>query len=193
MKIRGASMSRSQRLRRVVATVLMATCIATTWGQQPAAPPAQQKINLDIPSQPVAGALTALGQQSGLTIMLAAAAKSDVVSPAVVGEYTPDEALRRILDASGLKADYLDSKTVSVRTARSNSNAAGTTPESEQPKSEVSPARVRQKAQGSEPQGHRAADANSGSEPQTKNDSLPDENRGMAEILIRGSRTMNVD
>src|SRR6185437_15224353 len=119
MKIRGASMSRSQWLRGVVATVLMATGVAGAWGQQAAAPSAtnQQKISLDIPSQPVAGALTALGQQSGLTIMLASAAKSDAISPAVVGDYTPDEALRKLLTSSGLKAEYLDSKTVSIRTA----------------------------------------------------------------------------
>src|SRR6185312_9638842 len=111
-------MSRSQWLRGVVATVLMATCVAG-WGQQ-ALPPLQQKVNLDIPSQPVAGALTALGRQSGLTIMLAAAAPSNAVSPAVVGDYTPDEALRRILESSGLKAEYLDQKTVKVAQANSD-------------------------------------------------------------------------
>src|SRR6185437_2995382 len=101
-------MSRSQWLRGVVATVLMATCVGGAWGQQAATPrQVAQKVSLDIPSQPIAGALTALGQQSGLTIMLAAAANSDAVSPAVVGDYTPDEALRKVLASSGLRAVYL--------------------------------------------------------------------------------------
>jgi len=178
-------MSRSQRLRGVLATVLMATSIAGAWGQSAAAPPAQQKVNFDIASQPVAGALTALGQQSGLTIMLASAAKSEAMSPAIVGDYTPDEALRKIIASSGLKAEYLDSKTVAIRAA------------AEEPK----PATANKSATGDQDPGHQKVDGEapvsteqkSEHPPETSNEPPLEERKGIAEILIKGSRTMNID
>ena len=183
-------MSRSQWLRGVVVTVLMATSFTPAWGQQAAAPSAttQQKISLDIPSQSVVGALTALGQQSGLTIMLAAAAKSDATSPAVVGDYTPDQALKRILTASGLKAEYLDSKTVAIRTVEAPKPATDSSTGTKSPT-------------GAQETGHQEVDKEvpgptqqtSEQPPQTSNEQPLDERRGMAEILIKGSRTTNID
>lgn len=113
-------MNRSQRLRSVLATVLMAACVAGAWGQQTAphsvekVVPSSQKVSFDIASQPVADALTALAQQSGLTIMLASGVNGDVVTPALRGEYTAEEALTRMLGPTGLRAEYLDAKTVKV-------------------------------------------------------------------------------
>jgi iron complex outermembrane recepter protein len=95
--------------------------VGGAWGQEAPSGAWSVKVRFDIPREPLPTALAALGQQSGLDVALEAGARSDFVSPRVVGSYTPDEALRRILDNSGLKADYLGPRTVAIRTAQSSS------------------------------------------------------------------------
>lgn len=75
-------------------------------------------MNFEIAAQPLSEALTALGAQSGLTIIVETELSRGIQATALSGRYTPDEALRRLLEPAGLKAEYLDSKTVAVRLAR---------------------------------------------------------------------------
>ncbi len=77
---------------------------------------------LDIPAQPVASALTDLGLQTGLTIIIETKVSLGVKSEAVHGSYTADEALKKLLEPVRLRADYLDSKTVAIRIAKEDEN-----------------------------------------------------------------------
>jgi iron complex outermembrane recepter protein len=80
------------------------------------------KVAVDIPSKAIATALMELGEQTGLTIIVESKVSKGVKSGALRGNYTAEEALKRLLDSTGLKADYLDNKTVAVRQAKEAEN-----------------------------------------------------------------------
>jgi len=84
--------------------------------------PDTRKVNFHIAQQPVGDALTEFGEQSGLAIGIPADLGRNVKAPPVEGRLTPAEALRRILAPAGLVAEYIDSKTVAIRTATQASN-----------------------------------------------------------------------
>jgi len=98
-----------------VLTTLVSGPVASVALAQQVQSLAPQKLAIQIAQQPVAQALTVLGEQSGLTIIVASTLSRGVVSPAIGGVLTADEALRQILTPVGLQADYLDSHTVAVR------------------------------------------------------------------------------
>jgi outer membrane cobalamin receptor len=77
-----------------------------------------ERVTLNIPAQPMSGALTDLGAQTGLTIIVETKVSKGVKAEALHGSYTADEALKKLLDPAGLCADYLDSKTVAIRIAK---------------------------------------------------------------------------
>lgn len=78
---------------------------------------AANTVAFDIEPQPMSQALTRLGEQSGLTIIVETKVSKGVKAAALSGSYTPEEALEKLLEPAGLKAEYLDSKTVAVRSA----------------------------------------------------------------------------
>ncbi len=84
---------------------------------------AAPKVNFYIKQQPMGAALTAFGEQSGLTVIVESKLGRGLTSQPLSGLYTADEALRRILEPAGLIAEYLDSKTVLIRPAGSRTSA----------------------------------------------------------------------
>src|SRR5262249_53904009 len=76
---------------------------------------ANSRVDFHISAQPMETAVTELGAQSGLTIIVETKVSKGVKAPALSGQYTPEEALKKLLAPAGLKAEYLDSKTVVVR------------------------------------------------------------------------------
>jgi iron complex outermembrane receptor protein len=62
---------------------------------------AQQR-TFDIPPQPLAGALAAFGQQSGMQVSISAGLAQGVSSPGVSGAMTPSQALDRLLSGTGI-------------------------------------------------------------------------------------------
>jgi hypothetical protein len=82
------------------------------------------KIEFHLPSQLVGDALTALGQQSGLSIAVSSTLTKNLKSSPLEGRYTPTEALVRILVDTGLRAEFLDRTTVVVVAASPPVNAA---------------------------------------------------------------------
>jgi hypothetical protein len=86
------------------------------------------KVEFSIAAQPMETALTALGAQSGLTIIVETKVSKGIKASALSGFYTAEEALKKLLEPAGLKADYLDNKTVAVRLAsedKTHTTAAG--------------------------------------------------------------------
>src|SRR5438445_360226 len=106
--------TRGRSMRSPVWFTLLVMLAVTANAQQP--PPAAfaQKVVLNIASQPVPDALSELGRQTGLGIVVYSSLGRGVTAPQLAGEYTPAEALERILAPAGLRAEYLDDKTVAV-------------------------------------------------------------------------------
>lgn len=63
---------------------------------------ASQARSFNIPAQPLAGALNAFGRQSGLQISMASSTARGATSRAVNGSFTPQQALSRMLEGSGI-------------------------------------------------------------------------------------------
>jgi catecholate siderophore receptor len=72
------------------------------------------RIRFNIPAQPLADALSQFSRQAAVRVELDAAGAAGARSQAVSGTYTPAEALRRLLDGSGLSARFPDEGTVRV-------------------------------------------------------------------------------
>ncbi len=61
-------------------------------------------VRIDLPRQPLEESLTTAGQAFGLTVVAPGELLRDKVAPAVSGELTADEAVRLLLEGSGLEA-----------------------------------------------------------------------------------------
>ncbi|MGZ8158648.1 MAG: TonB-dependent receptor domain-containing protein [Methylobacter sp.] len=80
---------------------------------------AEQKLRVDIPSQPLATALEQFEQQTGVQILYAADALSGKTSPQLAGQYTAEQALEILLDKSDLTYRFTDDHTVAVKRVES--------------------------------------------------------------------------
>ncbi len=78
---------------------------------------AQPTIRFDIASQPLPTALLVFGRQSELQVTVDAAATAGRQAPAVIGDFTAEEALSRLLAGSGLTWRYVDAATVTLERA----------------------------------------------------------------------------
>ena len=94
--------------------------VAQASAQSPAIEPAPleaqagRTATFDIPSQPLAQALTAFGQQAGLQIAVNAAAVSGKTSIAVSGAMTAEQALQRLLAGTGVSYRFTSPNAVTV-------------------------------------------------------------------------------
>jgi hypothetical protein len=69
-------------------------------------------VAINIPGEPLATALDAFGAQADLQVLYESALAQNRRSGAVIGNFTSDEALRRLLAGTGLIATYIDKKNV---------------------------------------------------------------------------------
>jgi|GEM_PF-850958 len=106
----------------------LAQAVATAATPAPALPTAEspiysppdnptRTIAFDVRAMPMSEALTRLGELSGLTIIVETQVSKGIMAAALSGRYTAEEALKKLLEPAGLKAEYLDSRTVAVRAA----------------------------------------------------------------------------
>ncbi len=72
------------------------------------------QVNEPIPAQPVASALTAFSQQTGLQIVYVSHVADRVQASSIPGGLSAQEALRRLLDSTGLTFEFLDRRTVTI-------------------------------------------------------------------------------
>lgn len=79
-----------------------------------ALPPRIGMVTLDIRSQPIGDALNEFGQQSGIQILLYSEVANDLTGPALVGAFTADEALMRLLSNTGLTYSRINERTVAI-------------------------------------------------------------------------------
>src|SRR5690242_20471207 len=93
---------------------LIAALAIVRVGQAAAQHTDTERVAFNIGAGPVVESLKAIGAQTGLTVMVYSELGRGVMAPAVVGSYTPNEALERILAPAGLQAEYIDPHTVAV-------------------------------------------------------------------------------
>ena len=78
----------------------------------------QTVLNINIPAQTLSGALTALATQADLQILFPQDLVSGLEAPAVLGSYSPVEALERLLAGESLEFVVSGRDTVVIRTRR---------------------------------------------------------------------------
>ena len=85
---------------------------------------------LDIPSQSLKGALSALAEQTGLQIVYQTDLAVGLSSPAVKGKLTPSEALEYLLRGTGLDSRFLNERAIAISTATTHESpmTTGITP-----------------------------------------------------------------
>jgi len=80
----------------------------------------QQAVKLDIPAQPVADALNALAQQTGLQVVFSMETVEGELAPKLQGTYTPEAALERLLANTSLRYEFINSNTVAIRLGKTS-------------------------------------------------------------------------
>jgi len=89
-----------------------------------AEPPAAAAVNFNIDRQPMGDAINAFAAQTGLQVLLRVEGlPRGLTAPRVAGSLTPQAALTRLLEGSGLEYEYLDDRTVAVRPAKSGARS----------------------------------------------------------------------
>lgn len=108
---------RSALAASLLATTAIVLCSCVLQSQPAAAQVMTQGAaarTFNIPAQPLAGALNAFGRQSGLQVTLAAATTQGVNSRPVNGSFTPQQALARMLEGTGIPFRITSDRTAVV-------------------------------------------------------------------------------
>ncbi len=93
-------------------------------------------VKFDIASQPVSDALNEFARQSGLQVVIDWRDSSGVVTSPLVGDFTPQAALARLLSGTGLAYEFLNERTVAVRPKSQQNPVSGTEKAAERPMGE---------------------------------------------------------
>ena len=98
-------------MRSLIAT---AVCISLASVASVAATESSSRIPTQIPAQELGAALHSLAQERQLYFIFAAQDVSQLRTHGAIGSFTTDEALKRLLDGTGLTYRYIDDRTVSI-------------------------------------------------------------------------------
>jgi hypothetical protein len=105
------------RLVRVLTLIIALLSAASGLAEAVAAAPAQApvaRMAFDIPAQPLGAALQAYAQATGQSVFFDGQLTAGRHSAAVQGEFTPQEALRRLLEGSRLVARFTADTTLTL-------------------------------------------------------------------------------
>jgi len=157
-----------------VLSLSMYACFAT------GAEAAQREFDFNVPPQPLDTALMSVARQSELRIVFATEMTRQHMSPRLTGNYTPEGALNILLADADLVYRFLDARTVTIHAAGAVSSS--TPVDGAFPKPSAADRALAPTAEGAEDSA-RETEA-SRERPAT---------RGMPEILVKGSRSTNMD
>jgi len=111
-------------LSLALTSAVAAVHVRAAQGNPPSSVSPTAAVRLEIASQPLPAALTALATQTGVQLVFHPEdISASVISPALSGSYTPDEALTRILGNSGLSFYHVNPNTIAIRIARADKSA----------------------------------------------------------------------
>lgn len=98
--------TRALSVGRFIAMTLSATILSGVARAQTGQPVQTEHTSesryFDIPSQPLSGALTQFGRQSGWQVSVNGSLMQGKVSPGAIGDLTPQQAIRRLFEGTGL-------------------------------------------------------------------------------------------
>jgi iron complex outermembrane receptor protein len=103
---------------------VLAMSAVMTW--MPSIGAAQATYTLNMPAQPLAEALKALGKSTATNIMIDPSLVKDIQAPALKGVLTADQALAKVLAGTALSYRFIDERTVTIR--RNAGNGADASP-----------------------------------------------------------------
>src|SRR5262245_35770659 len=118
MKNKSGAMARSA-VGLMLAGLLLAGAVEAGSGQGRAVP-----VKLDISSQPLGDALNEFAKQAGLQLVLYSRISEGLMAPPIVGNLSPQNALTRLLDKTGLRFEYIDADTVGIFASDQKAEAA---------------------------------------------------------------------
>lgn len=141
----------------------------------------REQFSFDITAPSMEQALIEFIRQSGLQVLMPTGSATDVPAPRVVGRYTPDMALEQLLAGTDLSYEFANERTVAIRIAH---NTKGERPF------------LLNESKGGDDSlavtGGSGARSSSGRSTAAEVASVVS-NRGIPEILIKGSRSLNRD
>jgi iron complex outermembrane recepter protein len=156
-----------------------------------------------IPAQGLGSALQTLANDRHFQIVYVSEEVNNLKTQGAVGEFTPEEALKALLTGTGLTFRYLDETTVTIVLAAAGAPLSSSEePGSETKSEEAAPAREEGKAGRSfwdrfrlaqVDQGIPGAETAGSQPPKEKQEPLQEVRVSIPEILVKGSRTLNVD
>src|SRR5436190_1529039 len=88
------------------------------WGLAVARETAPAPRPFDIQAQPVGDALNEFASQSGYQVLFLSKLGKDVKTAGVQGTLPPEQALQKLLEGSGLKYEFINERTVTIRADR---------------------------------------------------------------------------
>ncbi len=104
--------------RAVFLPVLCPLLSAETYGRESAESANRTKIDFEITEPTMVRALMQFTEQSGLQLAFPIAGTDELRAPQVVGNSTPAAALDKLFIGSGLRYEFANERTISVRIAR---------------------------------------------------------------------------
>jgi iron complex outermembrane recepter protein len=168
----------------------------------------QREVRFDVPPQPLEKALTTFASQSDLGIVFYSRATAGINAPALSGSLTPEHALQILLSHSPLRYEFINDKTVAILAPDDSTSASQmrstASVGSEDRYLRVADARGAQSPETSEPgtdsANSRAFTESGASAGRTRSNagetgaaSVVAPARGIPEILVQGTKTLNVD
>jgi iron complex outermembrane recepter protein len=105
-------MKTSRQIEWFAALLLLA---APAWAQQSA----QEQISVDIRAQPIGDALNELARQAGVQILFYSEIVEGLDAARLAGSFTTQAALERLLTGTPLRYEFINDKTVAIRSSRS--------------------------------------------------------------------------
>jgi len=96
--------------------------IGAVWlsGVAVAQQPPTRPITLDIQAQPIEGALNAFARQAGVQVLFYSRLVEGLDAPRLTGKYTPEAALAQLLSGTSLRYEFINDRTVAIRSAKSS-------------------------------------------------------------------------
>ncbi len=165
----------------------MALVLCHLAAAQPVNPP---EIALNIDAQPLVDALHAFANQTGLQVLVNTdeVKAGKVRSPKVVGTFTAGAGLKELLAGSGLKFEFVNERTVRIAPVHGGAQTSSSLHDGKELLAQVGSAMDAMEEV--ENTGESLQNSSKGSEASGEASS---EARAIPEILVRGSRTLNMD
>ncbi|MEJ0038619.1 MAG: TonB-dependent receptor [Gammaproteobacteria bacterium] len=180
---------RFRKILTYVGLVLLIHTVIAGVGPVEAREVLRREVSFDIDASSLDRALMQFTQQSGLQLMMPTDGTAEFWAPRVVGSLTPAAALDQLLAGTSFEYEFTNSRTVAIRLAGGRVESSLVSDSSARSAS----AYRRFGVDGESASEEAVARSDEPTGPVGATDKAANSKRGIPEILVKGSRTMNVD